>query len=89
MKLKWIVVSGLMIVALVATACATLVKPAETAHGAAQVATPDVPVAPHEAHKTFDPVLPPASTETNREIVLRVKDTVSEIAPNVPVDVWT
>lgn len=38
MKLKWIVVSGLMIVALVATACATLVKPVETAHGQAAVA---------------------------------------------------
>lgn len=89
MKLKWMVVSGLMIVALVATACATLVKPAETAHGAAQVPMPDVPVAPHETHKTFDPVLPPASQETHKEIVLHVKDTVSEIAPDVPVDVWT
>ena len=89
MKLKWMVVSSLMIVALVATACATLVKPVETAHGQAVVPTPDVPVAAHEKHKTFDPVLPPASQETHKEIVLHVKDTVSEIAPDVPVDVWT
>lgn len=89
MKIKWLVVSSLMIVSLVATACATLVKPADTAHSQAAVPTPDVPVAAHEPHQTYDPVLPPASNETHKEIVLHVKDRVSEIAPDVPVDVWT
>lgn len=89
MKLKWLVVSVLMIMAFVATACATLVKPSQSAQGAAPTATPDVPVAPHEKHKTFDPILPPASSTTVKEITLHVKDTVSEIAPDVPVDVWT
>ncbi len=89
MKLRWIFVAILIAVSLVATACATLVAPEQAAHGAAATPVPDVPVAPHEPHKTFDPVLPPASSNPVKEITLHVKDVVSEIAPDVPVDVWT
>ncbi len=89
MKIKWLIVSGLMVIALVATACATLVEPPQSASGSAMTPTPDVPVAAHDPHQTFDPTLPPASSEPVKEITLHVKDMVSEIAPNVPVDVWT
>lgn len=89
MKVKWLIVSVLMIIALVATACATLIEPPQTAHGSAVTPTPDVPVAAHDPHQTFDPTLPPASSAPVKEITLHVKDMVSEIAPNVPVDVWT
>ena len=89
MKIRWLIAGLLVIVSMIATACATLIKPPTAAQGAAPTPTVDVPVAAHPKHTTFDPVLPPASSSPVKEITLHVKDTISEVAPDVPVDVWT
>ena len=89
MKIRWFIVGVLVIVSLIATACATLVQPPLSAQGGAQTPTADVPVAQHSPHTTYDPALPPASSSPNKEITLHVKDVVGEVAPNVPVDLWT
>ncbi len=59
--------------------------------GAANLATPTarMPMPPVEPHKVFDPVLPPASPDKVKQVTLRVKDVTTEVAPGVPVDLWT
>ncbi len=54
----------------------------------AAAATPLAPP-PHAKHVLYDPALPPASAEPVKEVTLHVKDVVSEVAPDVPVDLWT
>ena len=93
MKLKWIVASTLIIISLVATACATLVPAPSASHAAmAQAATPDyadVTPPPYEKHQPYDAALPPASGDPVKTITLHVQDKVTDIAPDVPVDLWT
>ena len=93
MKLKWIVASTLIIISLVATACATLVPAPSASHAvAAQAATPDyadVTPPPYEKHQPYDAALPPASSDPVKIITLHVQDKVTDIAPDVPVDLWT
>jgi nitrite reductase (NO-forming) len=95
MKLKWLIASLFIIVSMVATSCATLV-PAQSVQSApqaaAQPATPDysnVTPPPYEKHQTYDATLPPASSDPVKQITLHVQDKVTDIAPDVPVDLWT
>ncbi len=86
MKIKWLSATVLIVVSMIATACAALTAPtAET------VASQTVAVAPppYEKHQTYDPALPPASSSPVKEITLHVRDVTGEVAPDVPVDLWT
>lgn len=42
-----------------------------------------------QAHKTYDPVLGPASADKVKQITLHVKTVTTEIAPGVQMDQWT
>ena len=44
---------------------------------------------PYEKHQTYDATLPPASSDPVKTITLHVQDKVTDIAPDVPVDLWT
>lgn len=41
-----------------------------------------------QAHKTYDPVLTPATSDKVKQITLHVKNITTEIAPGVPMDQW-
>jgi nitrite reductase (NO-forming) len=87
MKTKLLVLTVLLALVLSTTACA----PSERNASAAVPAAAPTNAAPpaYEKHKTYDPLLPPASSDPVKEITLRVKDVIGEIAPDVPVDLWT
>ena len=83
----------LIVVMAAASGCATLVQPAAVQSAAPGVApTPDysnVTPPPYDKHQTYDPALPPASSDPVKAITLHVQDKIGEIAPGVPVDLWT
>ena len=85
----------LVLVAIGATACATLGAPSATQPSVVvqqPAPTPDysnVPPPPYPKHQTYDPVLQPATSDPVKEITLHVKDVTTDIAPGVPVDLWT
>src|SRR5512139_3304065 len=94
MKSKLAILLLLATLLLVLSGCATLKTPAVSAQGAAQnvVPTPDyADVTPpaYPQHQTYDPRLPPATRDAVKEITLHVKDVTIDIAPDVPVDLWT
>lgn len=95
MKIRSVVNGMFVLVAIVATACATLVSPSAAHPGAPvqQVApTPDysnVTPPPYPRHQTYDPVMQPATNNPAKEITLHVQDVTTDIAPDVPVDLWT
>jgi nitrite reductase (NO-forming) len=95
MRFRSIVNVMFVLVAIAATACATLVAPG-AAHESVSVQqaapTPDysdVTPPPYPRHQTTDPVLQPAPGNPVKEITLHVRDVTTDIAPDVPVDLWT
>ncbi len=97
MKTKWFLATLFIIISMVATACASLGAPVASVGAQVSVAqgpapTPDysnVTPPPYPKHQPFDASLPPASSDTTKQIDLHVKEVISEVAPDVPVDVWT
>jgi nitrite reductase (NO-forming) len=87
MKTKLVVVSLFLVVTMVLAACST--PPVHSAAANATATPANVPLPVYDKHKTFDPTLPPASSDTVKEITLHVRDVVGEVAPDVPVDLWT
>jgi nitrite reductase (NO-forming) len=86
MKIKWLSATVLVIVSMIATACAALTTPAaQTAASQTIEVTPP----PYDKHQTYDATLPPTLNSPVKEITLHVKDVVGEVAPDVPVDLWT
>ncbi len=88
------------VVAIVATGCATLTPVAASQNKASaqnasahqEMAAQEEPtVAPpaYDKHQTYDPTLPAASSNPVKEITLHVQDKTTDIAPDVPVDLWT
>ncbi len=86
MKIKVLGLTVLIIASIVATACATLVAPTTAP---VESASPVQAVPPHDKHQAYDPALPAASKNPVKEITLHVKDVTGEVAPDVPVDLWT
>lgn len=86
---KILVVLPVMLAVLYAgAACATPPVASVSAQGA--TATPvNVPPPPYAKHTNYNPALPPASGDKVKEITLHVKENIGEVAPDVPVDLWT
>ncbi len=93
MRTKWLLATLFIVISLVASACATLVQPAASVSVAqGLVPTPDysnVTPPPYDKHQPYDATLPPASSDKVKSITLHVKDVTTDIAPDVPVDLWT
>ncbi len=84
----------LVVLIVVLSGCATLKAPAVAAHSSVQEAAPtpsyaDVTPPAYPKHQTYDPMLSPATNNPVKEITLHVKDVTTDIAPDVPVDLWT
>jgi nitrite reductase (NO-forming) len=85
---------ALIVSIVILSSCAELKAPAAIAHTSVQQSAPtpdysNVTPPPYPKHQTYDPVLPPASSNPVKEITLHVKDITTDIAPDVPVDLWT
>src|SRR5512135_2126440 len=74
---------------LLTTACAGVISTNTSAQSLA--ATPAAQVTPpaYAKHRTFDPMLPAASSDKVKEVTMHVQDLIGEVAPGVPMDLWT
>ena len=88
MKTSAVILLVLIAVLIAGVACAT--PPVASAPGQSATAVPaNVTPPPYAKHTTYDPVLPSASSDKVKEITLHVKETIGEVAPDTPVDLWT
>ena len=61
----------------------------KNANGASAAAATPVPTVAVPPYKRYDPVLPPAGTETTKQITLTTKDVTIAIADGVALKAWT
>jgi nitrite reductase (NO-forming) len=97
MKSRFFSIMLLLVLAVMAAACSTPPGPNSASNAtnptlaAAQADMPGMSSTPAavQPHKTYDPVLPPATADTVKQITLHVTNVTTEIAPGVPMDEWT
>ncbi len=89
MKTRFILLTLLGSILLLTVACGGAVSAQTSAQSLVATPAPQVTPPPYAKHQTFDPTLPAASSDKVKEVTMHVKDVVGEVAPGVPVDLWT